>query len=378
MGFLDAFKASPLKKLESEAESNPSPEAFALLAQKHIELGQMDVALQVADRGLQTFKNAAKLKDIVSFVRKKQSQDQVKHLRDEIRVKPSTNVYTQLAGIYRDLGDLDQALDLLNECTEKFEKEPVAFRMIGQIRLENFLHEAIAYDGIHAVEALRKARELAPDDSGPRMLLAQLYYAIGANALAVRELREELEKNATALDIKSFLDDIGDPSALDEGTTVEGLIERCEETGALVNSLQGFPRVKPGLAQRTGAIPKINPVAAKAKADELAGTPGLANLVIIDREGRAVASVQGENPLEGEAFRDLAHAIERVSYEACRRMDIGSFVKGGVVVPGGGVCFVRRRGTTFALLFSEPMKADRAAAFLEEFVTKIVGGGAGA
>lgn len=378
MGFLDAFKASPLKKLETEVEKNPSPEAFALLAQKHIEAGALDVALQVADRGLQTFRNASKLKDIVSFVRKKQSQDQVKHLRDEIRVKPSPNVYTQLAGIFRDLGDVDQALDNLTECSEKFPDDPVAFRMIGQIRLEHFLHEVIAYDGVHALEALQRAKSLAAEDSGARMSTAQLYFAVGANALACEELKAELGRNATALDIKSFLDEIGTPAPLENGVTVEHLIERCEESGSLVNSLQGFPRVKPGVAQRTGAAPKINPVAAMAKAQEISGTPGLANLVILDREGRAVASVRGENPLEGEAFRELAHGVERVAFEACRRMDIGSFVKGSVIVPGGGVCFVRRRGTTFAMLFCDPMKADKAAAFLEDFVSKIVGGGGGA
>ena len=89
-------------------------------------------------------------------------------------------------------------------------------------------------------------------------------------------------------------------------------------------------------------------------------------------------TIRGENPVEGEAFRELGHGIERVAYEACRRMDIGSFVRGSVIVPGGGLTFVRRRGTTFLMLFAEPMKADRAAAFLEDFGSKIVGGGHGA
>ena len=155
MGLFDAFKTSPIKKLEDEAESNPSPDSLTALAQKHIEMGNFAEALQVADRGLHTYKASVKLKDIVGFVRKKQSHDNVKHLRDEIRVRPSTLAYSQLASIYRDLGDIDQALDLLTECTEKFTEDQSAFRMLGQIRLENFLQEVIAYDGQHALEALR-------------------------------------------------------------------------------------------------------------------------------------------------------------------------------------------------------------------------------
>lgn len=374
MGFLDAFKASPVKKLQDAAESNPSPEAFAALAQKHIELGELDQAIQVADRGLQTFRNAAKLKDIVGFIRKKQSQDTMKPLRDEIRVKPSAHAYAQLASIYRDLGDIDQAMDLLTECTEKFTGDLPSLRMLGQVRLEIFLQEVIAYDGLHALAAFRRVRELAPEDSGTRLLLAQLYYAVGANALAVQEMKSELAKNPTALDLKTFLDDLGSPPPLEANVTIDTLVERCEETGTLVNSLQGFPRVKPGIAQRTGAPPRINAVAASARLQDFAGTPGLGNLAILDRGGKSLAAIAGETGLDAEAFRELAWGIELVAWGGCRRMDIGSFVRGAVTFPGGGIAFVRRRGTTFALGFLEPMKQDRAAALLEDLVVKIVGG----
>lgn len=375
MGLFDAFKASPIRKLQDEAESNPSPESLAALAQKHIEMGNLAEALQVADRGLHTYKTSVKLKEIVTFVRKKQSQDTVKHLRDEIRVKPSTLAYSQLAGIYRDLGDIDQALDLLTECTEKFTEDQSAFRMLGQIRLENFLQEVIAYDGQHALEALRKVQALNPADTGARMFLAQLYFAVGANAAAIDEMKAELAHNPTALDLKPFIDDIGNPPPLEAGVTIENLIDRCEEGGALVNSLKGFPRIKPGIAQRTSAAPKINPVAASAKVHELASTPGLRNLSLLDRDGKSIASVASEDGMAQEPFRELAWGVQSLAYESCRRMDIGSFTRGCLQYPGGAVAFVRRRGTTFALGFAEPMKPDRAAAVLEDLVLRIVGGG---
>ncbi|MCK6481679.1 MAG: hypothetical protein HUU06_09905 [Planctomycetaceae bacterium] len=378
MGFLDFLQANPLKKLESEAESNPSPETVAALAQKHIELDQLDQALVVAERGLQTFRTAAKLRDIVLFVKKKRSAESIKRLRDEIRVKPSPSAYTQLGDIYRDLGEVDQALDLLTECTERFTEETVAYRLIGQIRLENFLQEVIAYDGFHAWNALRRVKELSPDDSQARVLLGQLYYAVGANAMAVQELREELAANPTALDIKSFLEDLGEPRPLEKDVTLDSLIERAEESGSLTNSLQGFPRVKPGLAQRTGLAPKINAVAAMAKVSALQETPGLLNLAILSREGTVIASVGNEGGMAPEEFRTLTAEVSRVSGEACRRMDIGSFVRGAVRFPHAGAAIVRRRGTTFALFYADPMKHDRAIPFLEDLVLKIVGGGGGA
>jgi tetratricopeptide (TPR) repeat protein len=378
LGLLGFFQGSPLKKLEAEAERDPSPETLAALAQHHVDLGRMDLALLVAEKGLQTFRGSVRLRELHTFIRKKQSQERVKHLRDEIRVKPSPTAYTQLAGIYRDLGDIDQALDLLGECTERFADDQVAYRMVGLIRLDNFLQDVIAYDGLHALAALRRVGEVGGGDSAARIAHAQLLYAVGANELAARELGAELAANPTALDVKGFLEDLGAPAPLAQGTTVESLIERCEETGTLVNSLQGFPRVKPGILQRTTTPTRINAVAAQGKVQELQGTPGLLNLVILDREGRGIASLATPEGLDQDPFRELAGAIQSEANEACRRMDIGTFVRGAVAFPKGGACFVRRRGTTFALLHADPMKGDRAAAFLEEFVVRIVGGGPGA
>lgn len=376
MGLFD-FR-SPLKKLEDEVQANPSPETFTELAQKHLEMGQLNEALLTAERGLQTFREAAKLRDIVHFVKKKKSAEPIKRLRDEIRVKPSSTAYTQLADIYRDLGEVDQALDLLGECTERFADEVVAYRMLGQIRLDNFLREVIAYDGLHAHNALRRARELAPSDSASRLALAQLLYAVGANAPCVMELREELAENPTALDIKEFLADLGEPPPLDADTTVELLIERCEEAGALTNSLRGFPRVRPGIAQRTGAAPRINAVAAMERVKDIQATPGVLNIAILDREGGTIASHRNEGGMQAEAFRDMVSSVASTAGDACRKMDIGSLVRGTVSFPDGGAAIMRRRGTTFALLFGDPLKKDRAVPLLEDLVGRIVGGGSGA
>jgi len=378
VGFLDFIQGSPLKKLEAEAEDNPSPESLAALAEKHMELGEFDQALLVADRGLQTFKGATRLRDIVQFVRKRQSQNRVKHLRDEIRVKPSPLTYTQLAGVYRELGDIEQALEVLSECTEKFPDDRPAFRLLGQVRLENFLQDVIAYDGLHALEALRRVQSLDATDSQARLHLAQLYYAVGANALSAAELRAELEANPTALDVKGFLEDLGEPPRLDEGVTVESLIERCEESGSLTNTLQGFPRAKPGIVQRTASAPKVNPAAVMAKVREAAGTPGLLNLAILERGGAPVASHAEPDGMEDAVFLDLAGGILAVAQEASRRMDIGSLVQGSVALGKGGLSFVRRRGYAFAVHHRDPMRPDRAEAFLEEFCSKIVGGTPGA
>jgi tetratricopeptide (TPR) repeat protein len=374
LGLFDKiFATDPLKALEKQAEEAPSAEVVAALANKYIELGRMEEALQVVERGLHTYKGASRLQDILQFVKKKRSQEGVKRLRDEIRVKPTPAAYTELADIYRDLGDVEQALELASECADKFPTDPMAPLKIGQIRFDNFLRDVIAYDGIHAYQALQKVRSLDAGNAACRMLLAQFYYAVGANALSVQELKAELDASPTAMDIKDFLEEMGQPPPLSNGVTIESLVERAEDMGAVPNTLKGFPRALRVVVERTSAGPKLNPSAAQNKLQELKATPGVRNIGIFDREGGAVASVSGENGLDAEAFRGLVAEIARVSGDSCRHMDIGSFARGGVQFPEGGAVFLRQRGTTFALLYRDPMKADKAAQMLSGVAVKMVG-----
>jgi tetratricopeptide (TPR) repeat protein len=373
LGLFDLFSTDPLKALEKQAEDSPSAESLGALANKYIELGRMEDALRTVERGLQTFKGASRLQDILQFVKKKRSQEGVKRLRDEIRVKPTPAAYSQLADIYRDLGDVEQALDIAAECTEKFPDDPMAYLKIGQIRFDNFLRDVIAYDGNHAYAALQKVRALDPGSSACRMLFAQFYYALGANALSVKELADEFAVSPTAMDIKDFLDEMGTPPPLEAATTIERLIERCEDLGAVPNTLKGFPRAHRAVVERTTSGPRLNPSAAQGKLQELRASPGVRNLAILDREGGAVASVGAEGALDADAFRELVGEIGRVAGEACRHMDIGSFARGGVQFPDGGAAFLRQRGTTFAILYRDPMKADKAAHLLADLAAKTVG-----
>ncbi|MHC4922672.1 MAG: tetratricopeptide repeat protein [Planctomycetota bacterium] len=372
MGF---FKGSPEDRLRKEATDNPSPETIVALAQKLIEVEKLEEALSVAEKGLQTFAGSGKIKDTLHFIKKRRSADLMRGLHQELKVKPSANVYAQLAQVYTDLDDTEQALDLLDQCVEEFPDAELAFFMLGQIRMEHFLREAIAYDGMHAWEALEKVHKINPKNSKARQLLAQFYYALGANALSVQLLQEEHEQSPTAMDIKDFLDDMGDPPPLSKGVTIESLIERAEDEGALPNSLKGFPRVSASMVKSTTAPPKLNPSAAQSKIKELSEVGGMRNVIVLDRDGGALASSPGtDNALNSDAFRDLVTEVCQVAGDSCRAMDIGSMTRGGVYFPDGGLAFHRQRGLVFAALFQDPLKHDKVANLLRSSAGDMVGG----
>jgi len=400
LGFLEMFQGSPIRRLEKDAESNPSPDSLTVLAQKYLEMGEMDRAVEVAEKGIGLFRDASRLRDIVAFVRKKRSQEEIKRLRDELKVRPGPAAYAQLARLYRDLKDVDLALELLAECVERFSQDPVAYLMMAEIRLDNFFREMIAFDGLHALRALRRVREIDPQNSPGRIHLAQLYYAVGANGLCATLLREELAAFPMGLDLKEFVENLGAPAELEADRTVESLLEHAEDAGALPNSLEGFPRFR-GIWRPQPPPPRVNASAlheqAKSAADK---SPGLRNLLVLalkqeertadaggktpgagekkagGREMVPVASCKGDGALEPEAFRALVSEVLAVASDSARRMDIGSFTRGGVQFPeGGGLAIHRSRGLCFAVLYRDPLKRDRAEAIAANLAGKAVGAG---
>ncbi len=373
MGFLDFLQGSPIKRFEKEAADHPSPDTLAALAQKHLEMGQLDEAQRVVDEALQRFRGARVLSDLQMHVRKKRSAEPIRVLREEIAARPDPGAYAQLAGLHRDLGEIEQAMECLSTCVERFPESEAAYLMLAQIRMESYLREVIAYDGTHALHALRRVLEISPGNSAARLLLAQFYYAVGANALCVEEMRRELENSPTAMDLKDFLSDMGTPPPLPPDLSVEDLIERSEDEGALPNSLSGFPRVSRALVAKTQPPPRINPAAVQSRLHDLGTQAGVLNLAVLDRAGAPVASIQGVGSRPREQFLPLSTEVVRIASDACRRMDIGSFARGTVRAGTGGATFLRQRGLTFAMLYDEPMKHDRAAELLSDLVEKTLG-----
>lgn len=376
MGFLDMFQGSPLKRLEKEATENPSPENLLALAQKQVEMGLLDEALLVTERGIKQYPHFPRLGEFRMFIRKKRAQEPLRTLKEDIALRPSSQTYCQLIGIYRDLGDIEAALDACAEALEKFPGSEAVWLLSAQVRLESFLREVIAYDGIHALHSLNRVLELNEANSQARQMLSQLYYAIGANALSVREMRKDLELSGQpAKDVERFLDDLGEPAELPDGTSVEDLIERVEDEGALPNSLAGFPRVHPGLVEKTQPPPRINPAAVQSRLHDAGTQAGVRNIMVLDRAGTVIASIQGSGALDKAMFSKLAADISAVSAGACRRMDIGSLSTGAVRFGTGGIALRRQRGLTFTLLYDEPVKHDRALAILQELVVQTLGAG---
>jgi hypothetical protein len=235
----------------------------------------------------------------------------------------------------------------------------------GEQALDAFFGDLRARDGRLAIDHLLRAGALQPDSLKPRLFLAEIYYAIGADrallgqAAAIKRLAGEDE---VIRPVVAALEEAAKPV---KNESVDALLAKVEVDGALVRDpstwssrrrrgiagAQDASRVQDGLAR----------VVREGNAEEA---------VAIDRAGTLLASTNeprgegGDAPAAAHesALEGIARAVVRTIKVQARELEMGPFrrfvVEGpfGVMVvadASGGVVAARGKKGTDVLRLSE-------------------------
>lgn len=375
MGLFDRLRKSrELARLRRNARREPSPATFGELAERFIALGQTDDALRVAEQGLHVFPNSERLAQVRLFAKKKRLTGQIRRLREDILRRPSPLAYTQLAEIYRELGNDDDALGMASECAERFPLNENPYLIEGEIRLERFLRDQIARDAELAEQALAKVVRLNAHNVKAHTLLAELHYLVGALDTCRAHLRSILTIMPTARDAAEMLgriDGIADAPLPYEGAGLREWAQAVEESGEFAHSPASFPSEHPHLTggPRRGTT-HVDAAGLAAEIASLAEQPGVRNAVVLDPDDRVLAQHAVDGSLGATQFAELVAAIRTTSDDASRRMDTGALVRAEIEGPGGNVTVTRIRRNTVALHYAEPLRTDRAWELLQDAIAR--------
>ena len=361
-----------LSLLREQVRAAPSPASYGGLAERLIALGEIEEALRVAEEGLSRFPDSERLAHVRLFTRKGRLSDQIRKLREDLHRRPSPLAYSQLAQVYRDLGSVDEALAVANECAERFPLNEAAYLIQGEIRVERFRRDLIAKDALIAEAALGKVTRLNEHSATAHLLLAELHWLTGNVAECRRRLRSVLAITPTARDVQEFLrelDGAGD-SASPVEESLQDLAEKVEAGAAFANPTDRFPRIASRAPSAPGAAHSYDAASVHEHMADLCDTPGLRNAVVLGRDGASAGAYARSDGLTAEHFVELVCAIRDTADDASRRMDTGTLLKAEIEGPGGNVVLTRVRGLTIAILFSEPLRADRAAEIVSELLAR--------
>ncbi|MEE8104552.1 MAG: tetratricopeptide repeat protein, partial [Planctomycetota bacterium] len=176
---------SLLKKLFGGAERAPASSASGLQtcvrdAERHVAAGRLDDALKVAQRGLQTFPSAERLRNVVQFVQREKALGRLSKLKEKVETDHTPESYCELVELYLELSKTDSALETAQAFVDEHPERADAHAGLGHVQLKRYISENFARDGWSTIESLEKAVELAPDSREAHFRLAVLYFAIGA------------------------------------------------------------------------------------------------------------------------------------------------------------------------------------------------------
>lgn len=304
-----------------------SLDAILRRARACLAVDDFDEGLKVVQSGLARFGPVSVLRDVGHLIRRAQARSGMQALKDRVDQDSDPDAHAQLIALYRDVGMESEMI----RATERFMSEhpdrdlPQLLR--GEQWLEVFFADLRARDGRAAIDRLLRAGTLQPDALKPRVMLAEIYFAIGADKAllgqtsAIQRLAGDDEVFAPIL---TALLEVARPVPHE---SVDALLATVEVAGALVRDPSTWSgRKRKGMASETESA-RLQRGLEKLVDGETAD-----EAVAIDRAGAVVGhaggSGAGESPTEADedsALAGVARAVARSIKVQARELEMGAF-----------------------------------------------------
>jgi len=312
-----------LKRLEQRVREEPSPTTYVDLAQVHINLGECDKAVEVAQEGMALFPQAVELQQLRRFAHRSLLRNRIHELRERIAFGPNERTYTELATILLELGDFAEARQVCEDCLHRFPEDVAARLALAQAQLGNYYRDLAASEGAESIRCLSHVLTRDPDNRQARRLLADLLCRLGA-AGAARPHLERLE--AAGEDVADLRNLLGSEDAAAVAEDVDRMllaVEAGEHSLRQPRARRRSQTPDEGLGQIRDALSRLVEMEGVEKAAYIRGTKAIARGAIQD----------GKDP-----FLRIVRSLAKSGQRFARRLDIGNFSKGVLEGPFGTIC----------------------------------------
>jgi tetratricopeptide (TPR) repeat protein len=318
MGWWADFKASrELGEARKAVQRGRSPYAIGQFVDKCIELGRLDVALEEAEKGINDYPQSESLGEAYKRLIRAKCANDLKVFRDEVRKAPGPKAYYKLACLYKEMRDLDQAMELARKGVDQYPNFEGNYIVLADIRYERFQRDLRAEDGMQAVNMFEKAVDLNRENYRLLFQLAEIYAAIGAKQRGLEKVKMILDfapDDRKALQLLDQIQAMQTPAS----DKLKDILAEFERRAAAGNVQQ------PGhLAMRYTRSPDH----LARKLPWLERIPGFQRAVVLGPSGELLAGYPG-GPEENRKYGDVLRKMFTAAIECSLRMDISTFEKG--------------------------------------------------
>jgi hypothetical protein len=349
----------------SDLFAGRSLESMLERARRLLATGEFDEALAVVAKGLEKVPDALVLRETGQAIRRAKGRSGMSSLLTRIDADGDPVAFEELIALYRETGMVAEQVRLTDRFVVEHPDRELPHLLRGEQGLEDFFADLRARDGRLAIDHLLKAGALHPDSLKPRLLLAEIYYAIGADrallgqAAAIERLAGDDE---VVRPVVAALREAAQPAATE---AIDALLAKVEVSGAVVRDPSTWSS-----RRRKGIAGEADGARVKRSLERLVRDDGAQEAVVIDRAGATLATVderslatagpeapsdEATEAPEATGLAGVARVVARTIKVQARELEMGAFrrcvVEGpfGVMVvadAAGGVVAARgRRGT---------------------------------
>ncbi len=304
-----------------------SLDAILRRAKSCLAAGNFDEGLKVVESGLARFGHASVLRDTGHLIRRAQARAGMQALKDRIDQDSDPDAHAQLIALYRDVGMESEQIRATERFIEEHPDRDLPHLLRGEQLLETFLADLRSRDGRAAIDRLLRAGALQPDALRPRVMLAEIYYAIGADkallgqSSAIQRLAGDDEVFAPILSA------ILEVAKSVPNESVDALLATVEVAGRLTRDPSTWSgRKRKGIASETEGSRLqrgLEKLVDGETADEAVAIDRSGALVgHAGRPGTAAGSTDSD---EDSALAGVARAVARTIKVQARELEMGAF-----------------------------------------------------
>lgn len=225
---------------------DPSPRAYAELAQQYALLGMTRDVLRVCREGQAAFPGNSHLARLAQRALRVDREDRMAQLKRELSEAPRPALWNDMCELLIESGWLARAEETAGQWIESNDA-PEARLMLARVRVERFLADRGRDQGIAALAALDECEQNMANDAPPLELRLKFLLKIGAWRDARQCTSRLLQLNPGSSELESRYRSL--EALEDDSPSIERALLQVERTGALAEEearpSHGGVRVRP-------------------------------------------------------------------------------------------------------------------------------------
>jgi len=307
-------------------------------AQRKMAAEDFDQAHKIVAKGLQLSADAEPLREMELTIRRAQARAGIQSLKARIEREGDPRAYEQLIALYLELGLFAEARHEAMAYAAAHPDRDTAHLVLGEMSLQSFFEDLRAPDAHVAQRRLTRAASLNPQAVKPRLLLAELYFCVGADRQLsgiVKQL-EEIGQGDPLLE--PLLEKIGDIPEPNRPLPLDGIFERVEVRGSLEREPTTWP-----LGTRRTRVNRLDEDRAQRAAQNLVARGSPTEVVLIQRGGTLVAhAATPDDDASTDAVEaakkglvNVTRTVARTVSRHAREFDLGAFKRCTIQGPFG-------------------------------------------